>query len=112
MRAALADVPGTCHDGACDPLLCGDGVRTGTEECDGSNLGSANCTTAGFYDPAGLACTQFCTFDTSGCVGRCGDGIVNGPELCDGSPPDGTCVDDGFDAGPLITEETGTVQID
>ncbi len=97
----FADVPGTCHDGACDPLLCGDGVRTGTEECDGSDLGSADCTTAGFYDPAGLACTQFCTFDTSGCVGHCGDGVINGPELCDGSPPDGTCVDDGFDAGPL-----------
>ena len=97
----FAGVPGTCSGGACEPLLCGDGVRTGTEACDGSDLGSADCTTAGYYAPAGLACTPFCTFDTNGCVGRCGDGVINGPELCDGAPPDGTCMDDGFDAGPL-----------
>ena len=66
----FAGVQGTCRAGACDPLLCGDGVRTGTEACDGSDLGSADCTTAGFYEPGGLACTPFCTFDTSSCVGR------------------------------------------
>ena len=94
-------VSGVCDGGACQPLVCGDGIRTGTEACDGSDLGSATCLTAGFYNPDGLACTPFCTFDTTDCVGRCGDGIVNGPELCDGSPPDGACIDEGLDAGPL-----------
>ena len=97
----FSGVPGLCHAGACDPLLCGDGVRTGTEACDGNDLGGADCTTAGFYAPDGLACTPFCTFDTSQCVGRCGDGMIDGPELCDGAPPSGTCIDNGFDAGPL-----------
>ena len=97
----LATVSGICHAGVCEPLVCGDGVRTGTEACDGTDLGSADCTTAGFYDPAGLACTEFCTFDTSQCTGFCGDGVVDGPELCDGTPPPQTCVDDGFDAGAL-----------
>jgi hypothetical protein len=94
-------VSGTCASGICQPLVCGDGIRTGNEACDGSDLGSATCLTAGFYNPDGLACTEFCTFDTTNCVGRCGDGIINGPELCDGSPPDGTCIDEGLDAGPL-----------
>ena len=94
-------VSGTCANGICQPLVCGDGIRTGNEACDGSDLGSATCLTAGFYNPDGLACTAFCTFDTTNCVGRCGDGIVNGPELCDGSPPDGTCITEGLDAGPL-----------
>jgi hypothetical protein len=94
-------VSGTCASGVCQPLVCGDGIRTGNEACDGSDLGSATCLTAGYYNPDGLACTAFCTFDTSNCVGRCGDGIINGPELCDGSPPDGTCITEGLDAGPL-----------
>jgi hypothetical protein len=94
-------VSGVCDAGACQPLVCGDGIRTGTEACDGSDLGSATCLTAGYYNPDGLACSPFCTFDTTACVGRCGDGIVNGPELCDGSPPDGACIDEGLDAGPL-----------
>ena len=97
----FAGVTGTCQDGTCQPLLCGDGVISGQEECDGADLGGADCTTAGFYDPAGLACTTFCTFDTQSCKGFCGDKVVNGHELCDGPPPAGTCVDNGFDAGPL-----------
>ena len=98
---SFSGVQGVCHDGACDPLLCGDGVRSGNEECDGNDLGGADCGSAGFYEKPGLACTPFCTFDTSGCVGKCGDHIVNGTELCDGAPPQGACTDDGFDAGPL-----------
>ena len=97
----FSGAPGTCHGGYCEPLLCGDGVIGGNELCDAADLGSATCKTAGFYEDAGLACTKFCTFDTSACTGFCGDGLVNGPELCDGAPPTGTCVSEGFDAGPL-----------
>ncbi|MGE5181707.1 MAG: hypothetical protein ACM31C_06580, partial [Acidobacteriota bacterium] len=97
----LAAIDGVCKAGVCEPLVCGDGVRTGTELCDGADLGNADCTAAGFYDKPGLACTAFCTFDTSMCTGKCGDGIVNGPELCDGAPPEASCFDEGFDAGAL-----------
>ncbi len=92
---------GFCQAGACERVECGDGLRTGPEVCDGADLGSATCLTAGFYAGDAVSCTQACTLDTSGCSGRCGDALVNGDELCDGAPPAGTCVDFGFDAGPL-----------
>ena len=98
MTSAFA---GFCQAGACEPVECGDGLRTGPEVCDGADLGNATCITAGFYAGDAVACTQACTLDTSACSGRCGDAIVNGDELCDGAPPAGTCVDFGFDAGVL-----------
>ena len=82
--------------------FCGDGRKNGPEACDGNDLGGADCTTFGAYEPAGLGCSSSCTFDISGCGARCGDAIVNGPELCDGTPPVGkTCLDYGFDRGLL-----------
>jgi hypothetical protein len=98
---SFGGAPGACTNGACEPLVCGDGVRSFAEACDGADLGDADCTTAGFYNPDGLACTSFCTFDVSGCSGSCGDHVINGDELCDGAAPAGTCVDLGFDAGSL-----------
>ncbi len=82
---------------------CGDGVidLDDGEDCDGAAVGAATCQTLDFYDPDGLACTSFCTFDVSACTGSCGDGVLNGPELCDGLPPGGSCLDVGFDAGRL-----------
>jgi hypothetical protein len=81
----LVGAPGICHNGACKPFACGDGMRTGTEECDGSDLGGKTCKALGFYaDNPGLKCGVSCKFDTSGCQGACGDGMINGPELCDG----------------------------
>ncbi len=95
------DRPGACHAGACDVFYCGDGVRTGTEACDGTDLGGLTCRDVGFYDLDGLACDNRCTFDTRACGGgRCGDHLINGPELCDGSTSQ-TCVGIGFDAGSL-----------
>jgi hypothetical protein len=79
--------------------FCGDGVRSPTEPCEGSDLGGQTCSSLGFYGGTGLKCAADCTFDTSGCAGICGDGVVNGPhEECDGAPPAGkTCAD--FEAG-------------
>jgi hypothetical protein len=98
-ECSVAGAPGACRMGACEPLVCGDGIKSVGEACDGSDFGVATCKDAGYYDEAGLACTEFCTFEVSGCTGFCGDSIVNGLELCDGAPPPGACIDFGFDAG-------------
>jgi hypothetical protein len=93
---------GVCRGGACQPYRCGDGIRTGTESCDGTDLGTASCATLGFYgETTGLACADACTFDTTGCVGACGDQMKNGPELCDGSDLGGAdCRTAGFYDAP------------
>ena len=36
---------------------CGDGVITDGEDCDGAELGGADCTTLDFVHPDGLGCT-------------------------------------------------------
>jgi hypothetical protein len=77
----------TLDTAGCDSIdpgpLCGDGVRNGTEECDGADLGSATC--EGMGAAAGsLACAADCTYDLSGCGGsastECGNGVVDGLE--------------------------------
>jgi hypothetical protein len=47
---------------------CGDAAIEPGEDCDGSDLGSATCTSLGFSSGA-LACTSTCHFDTSACSG-------------------------------------------
>ncbi len=93
--------PNQCMNGVCQASRCGDGRVTGSEECDGPVLQSKTCQSLGYYQPAGLACTSECKFDTSQCVGRCGDGIKNGPEQCDGADLHGaTCLTAGYYAAP------------
>jgi len=60
------------HDGtgdACQDLtsVCGDGVREGSEGCDGADLGGLGCPDLGF-DGGALACDPGCTLDTSSCT--------------------------------------------
>lgn len=93
---------GVCNANVCLEQVCGDGLVTGAEECDGDT--AALCTSLGYYDPVPLTCSARCTFDVAQCTGTCGDGVINGPagtEVCDGAPPTSTCLELGFDRGPL-----------
>ena len=49
--------------------VCGDGVRDGSEQCDGADLGGQTCAdvTSGFVHGGTLACNADCTFNTDGC---------------------------------------------
>ncbi len=86
------------------------GVQPG-EDCDGTDLGAASCTSLGFLGGT-LACHPDCTFDTSQCTADvCGDGLVGPTEQCDpggigGALPSfggATCASLGFPAGGNLT---------
>jgi hypothetical protein len=98
----LAGVKGNCRAGLCALLFCGDGMRTGTESCDGADLAEMTCGKLGYYSQTtGLKCGADCKFDTSGCTGACGDKMINGSELCDGSELGGAdCRTAGFYDAP------------
>ncbi len=63
--------------------LCGNGVRQGNEECDGTDTGGFGCENLCF-DAGRLACTPACTFDTSACT-LCGNDRKEDGEACDGA---------------------------
>ena len=66
----LLGAPGTCMADVCQPLRCGDGVRSGVESCDGTDLNNKTCADLDFYgQTTGLGCKGDCTFDMTGCVG-------------------------------------------
>ncbi|MFC1655451.1 DUF4215 domain-containing protein [Patescibacteria group bacterium] len=89
--------------------ICGDGIKNGTELCDGSDLNNQDCTNHSFVGGP-LACDAFCAFDTAGCH-MCGNNTIDGTELCDG-PAFGsaTCESLNFDYGTLTC--TGSCTID
>jgi hypothetical protein len=82
--------------GGATGAMCGDGTRSGLEQCDGTDLGVATCASL-LGDPAAtgtLGCHVNCTLDAANCllgaggsnggpVG-CGDGVKLGTEACDG----------------------------
>nr|HEX4315788.1 hypothetical protein [Kofleriaceae bacterium] len=93
-------------DGSGGCGFCGDGVAAGFEECDGSDLASASCTSLGFTTGT-LACDVACTFDTSSCT-TCGNGVLEPGEDCDGSNFGGaTCSSEGFSDGQLSCSTPG-----
>jgi len=57
--------------------VCGDGVRNGAEDCDGTDLGGSTCEGEGFVGGE-LACED-CTLDASDCTDVC----VEEGEPCD-----------------------------
>lgn len=62
---------------------CGDGVREGAEECDGTDFGGQTCAGLGFASGE-LRCTQLCTLDFVLCT-QCGNDLIEGLEDCDGT---------------------------
>ncbi len=67
------DVDGTCSDagkscsgGSCS-VICGDELIGGSEQCDGSNLGTPGTCEGLDYGPGTLSCSS-CNFDTSMCT--------------------------------------------
>jgi len=105
---SAAGVPdGLCHEGVCLAALCGDGVLTGDEVCDGTQFKESSCLALDYYDDVPLQCNDACGYDESVCTGFCGDGAINGPELCDGGDPVESCVDLGYAAGYLTCQQCG-----
>lgn len=65
--------------------VCGDGVISGAEQCDGTNLGGATCQSIHGASATGtLACGSSCSFVASSCH-WCGDGLIEGTKVCDGT---------------------------
>ncbi|MCA9517429.1 MAG: hypothetical protein KC635_20955 [Myxococcales bacterium] len=84
---------------------CGNGVKDGADQCDGSDLGGAGCGTLGFSGGS-LSCNASCQYDTSRCSGtvnKCGNGVKDPGELCDGNQIDGglTCANAGLGSGTV-----------
>lgn len=87
------------------PSSCGDGVRNGTDECEGDDLADATCESLG-YAGGTLACSVECTFDKSACVeSMCGNARRDDGEDCDASDLGGaSCTDVGFLGGTLACD--------
>ena len=76
------------------PAICGDGILSIGEGCDGSEFGGRSCGTEG-ADGGSLHCTDDCQIDVCDCVwdGRsgvceppvCGNGVRESGESCDGN---------------------------
>jgi len=88
-------------DGTALPACGNDDIDSAGEQCDGSDLGGATCTSLGFSGGT-LACAA-CQLDTSGCnQGLCGNGTIEAPEQCDGVNLNGaSCASLGYAAGTL-----------
>jgi hypothetical protein len=85
--------------GAPPATLCGDGIISQGEECDGDALGGATCESLGFAK-GDLACFQ-CHYDTDGCT-DCGNDQIDAKEECDGTDlGDRTCASLGYTGGAL-----------
>ena len=52
--------------GTAQPAFCGNGIREGSEACDGSDFGGQTCQSQGFAGGT-LSCTGTCTLNTSNC---------------------------------------------
>lgn len=86
-QGGVGGAPGSCGNGAAQPK----------EECDGADFKGLTCEDFGFSAPAGLACTDGCTIDASGCAATCDGVLVELGEACDGADLGGhDCTELGF----------------
>jgi hypothetical protein len=85
---------------------CGNATLDPGEDCDGTELGTASCTTIGQGFVGGtLGCQADCTFDTTACTAapNCGNGAIDTGEACDGTNLGGkTCASMGLGVGTLV----------
>jgi hypothetical protein len=82
---------------------CGDGMKSTNEECDLTDLGTADCVSEGFVGGQ-LTCNSDCTLNTSLCD-SCGNGTLDSGEECDGTDFGGaTCDSLGFSTGDLACD--------
>lgn len=107
--SAETDLLATALSGAGVPV-CGNGVVDGSEQCDGTDLGGADCTTFGFSTGT-LVCDTSCLYNVSSCAtppGSCGNGMAEGLEECDGSDlRAATCASLGYTGGGGLTCTAG-----
>lgn len=99
-QSALADT-GSAITITVKISVCGNGVQEYGEDCDGSDLGGASCSSRGFLSGT-LACSPACEYDTSGCSSSpsCGDSVCNGSETCSSCSTDcGACPGGGGGGG-------------
>ena len=81
---------------------CGNGAVDTGEDCDGADLGGADCVSQGFVGGT-LSCNASCQFDTAACT-NCGNDTKEGTEVCDGTDvgtDDCTTIGQGFIGGTL-----------
>ena len=83
-------------------VWCGNGVKDGSESCDGGDLGGKSCTSFGFASGT-LICAANCDLDTTACNPVvCGNGAIDPGEQCDQDNLNGqTCVALGYGTGTL-----------
>ncbi|MFH2005215.1 MAG: hypothetical protein ABI333_01385 [bacterium] len=79
----------SCGDDDGGSGVCGDGIATGNEECDGVDLANRTCADVVTGSTGQLTCSGLCTYDVSQCI-LCGDGVRSFGEDCDCGTGTGT----------------------
>jgi hypothetical protein len=90
------------HDPNYSPSGCGDGAIGAGEQCDGADLGGADCTSLGYTLDGTLSCTASCAYDTTLCESQAfpgsGQTTAHQADKNDGIP------------GPVAVPDDGTVR--